>query len=80
MTGGTIGIVVSIVGKDKMTKKVNIFKTPQDLKVWALELSDACGSKITNKKPNLSKVNALVEQMSKDYNEMLSEYNSLEEE
>ena len=37
----------------------NIFKTADDLKAWAIDLSEACGSKIINKKPNVSKIDAL---------------------
>jgi len=55
-----------------MAKKIktgrNIFSNPQLLKEWAMDLSDACGSIIINKKPNVSKIDALVEKFVIDYN------------
>ena len=56
----------------------NIFRTPSDLKDWAIELSDACGSVIINKKPNVSKVDALIEKFVMDYNENLEKFNGEE--
>ena len=56
----------------------NIFRTPSDLKDWAIELSDACGSIIINKKPNVSKVDALIEKFVMDYNENLEKFNGEE--
>jgi hypothetical protein len=52
----------------KIKNKKNIFSTPQDLKEWSMDLSDACGSIITNKKPNISKIDTLVEKFVNDYN------------
>ena len=52
----------------KIKNKRNIFSTPQDLKEWSMDLSDACGSIITNKKPNISKIDTLVEKFVNDYN------------
>jgi len=62
----------------------NIFKTPEDLKSWAIDLSEACGSKLINKKHNVSKIDALIEKFVSDYNknmqDMVNLKNSLEEE
>jgi hypothetical protein len=33
-----------------------------------MDLSDACGSKLINKKPNTSKIDALIEKFVNDYN------------
>ena len=52
----------------KIKNKRNIFTTPQDLKEWSMDLSEACGSIITNKKPNVSKIDSLVEKFVNDYN------------
>ena len=52
----------------KIKNKRNIFTTPQDLKEWSIDLSEACGSLITNKKPNISKIDTLVEKFVNDYN------------
>ena len=62
----------------------NIFKTPEDLKSLAIDLSEACGSKLINKKHNVSKIDALIEKFVSDYNinmqDMVNLKNSLEEE
>ena len=62
----------------------NIFITADDLKAWAIDLSEACGSKLINKKPNVSKIDALIEKFVSDYNEnmksMIELKNRLEEE
>ena len=62
----------------------NIFIKPEDLKTWAIELSEACGSRIINKKHNVSKIDALIEKFVSDYNEnmqiMVELKNKLEEE
>ena len=52
----------------KIKKQRNIFTTPQDLKEWSMDLVEACGSIITNKKPNVSKIDTLVEKFVIDYN------------
>ena len=52
----------------KIKNGENIFKTPSLLKEWALELSDACGSLLVSKKPNVSKVDALINKFVIDYN------------
>ena len=52
----------------KIKKQRNIFTTPQDLKAWSIDLNEACGSMITNKKPNVSKIDTLVEKFVIDYN------------
>tara|TARA_Y100001970_G_C14065886_1_gene766657 strand:- start:199 stop:387 length:189 start_codon:yes stop_codon:yes gene_type:complete len=46
----------------------NIFRTPEDLKSWAIDLQEACGSKLINKKPNISKVDTLIDKFVSDYN------------
>ena len=48
---------------------MNIFKAPNTLKRWSLDLSDACGSVITNQAPNIQKIDELVEKFVTDYNE-----------
>jgi len=48
---------------------MNIFKHPGTLKRWSLDLSDACGSVITNQAPDIKKIDTLVEQFVTDYNE-----------
>jgi sulfur relay (sulfurtransferase) DsrF/TusC family protein len=49
-------------------KRKNIFSEAQIMKEWAMELSDACGSLLTGKKPNISRIDSLIEQFVKDYN------------
>lgn len=65
-----------------MAKKIktgrNIFSNPQLLKEWAMDLSDACGSIIINKKPNVSKIDALVEKFVIDYNHNMELLNGKE--
>ena len=62
----------------KIKNKRNIFSTPQDLKEWSMELSEACGSLITNKKPNISKLDTLVEKFVIDYNANMESINGTE--
>tara|TARA_Y100000004_G_scaffold133458_1_gene150836 strand:- start:237 stop:446 length:210 start_codon:yes stop_codon:yes gene_type:complete len=62
----------------KIKNKRNIFSTPQDLKEWSMELSEACGSLITNKKPNISKLDTLVEKFVIDYNTNMENMNGTE--
>jgi len=57
----------------KIKKGENIFNTPELLKTWALELSDACGSLLVSKKPNVSKVDALIDKFVTDYNNNVEE-------
>lgn len=65
----------------KIKKQRNIFTTPQDLKEWSMDLVEACGSIITNKKPNVSKIDTLVEKFVIDYNyNMEKSYATKEEE
>ena len=52
----------------KIKKGENIFSRPNVLKKWAMDLSEACGSQIINKKPNVSHIDALVEKFVIDYN------------
>lgn len=52
----------------KAKVKQNIFDSPQSLKKWSLELSDACGSMIVQKKPNVSRIDSLVDKFVNDYN------------
>ena len=49
----------------KIKNKRNIFTTPQDLKEWSMDLAEACGSILINKKPNISKIDTLVEKFVK---------------
>ena len=55
-----------------MAKKIktrrNIFSNPQLLKEWSMDLVEACGSVLIQKKPNVSKIDALVEKFVIDYN------------
>lgn len=64
----------------KIKSGANIFSTPQNLKTWSMELSEACGSVIINKKPNMSKIDALVEKFVNDYNFNMETVNGKEEE
>lgn len=59
----------------KIKNKRNIFTSPQDLKEWSMDLSDACGSIIVNKKPNISKIDTLVEKFVNDYNKNMENIN-----
>lgn len=64
----------------KIKKGGNIFATPQSLKDWAVDLSDACGSVIINKKPNVSKISTLIDKFANDYNYNQGVANATEEE
>lgn len=64
----------------KIKNKRNIFTSPQDLKEWSIDLSEACGSLITNKKPNISKIDTLVEKFVNDYNINMENINGTQEE
>lgn len=64
----------------KIKNKRNIFTSPQDLKEWSIDLSEACGSLITNKKPNISKIDTLVEKFVNDYNANMENINGTQEE
>lgn len=64
----------------KIKNKRNIFSTPQDLKEWSMDLAEACGSIITNKKPNISKIDTLVERFVNDYNVNMEKVNATKEE
>jgi hypothetical protein len=64
----------------KIKSGANIFSTPQNLKTWSMELSEACGSLIINKKPNMSKIDALVEKFVNDYNFNMETVNGEKEE
>tara|TARA_R100000458_G_C8094016_1_gene123508 strand:- start:50 stop:253 length:204 start_codon:yes stop_codon:yes gene_type:complete len=61
-------------------KGVNVFSSPVTLKEWAIDLSEACGSVLINKKPNISKIDTLVEKFVIDYNENMEKMNATEEE
>ena len=63
----------------KIKKGVNIFSSPVTLKEWAIDLSEACGSVLRNKKPNVSKIDTLVEKFVQDYNENMEKVNATEE-
>ena len=65
---------------NKIKSGANIFSNPLQLKNWALELSDACGSILVNKKPNVSKIDALVEKFVIDYNANMEIVNGKQEE
>ena len=60
----------------KIKKGVNIFSSPVVLKEWAIDLSEACGSVLINKKPNVSKIDTLVEKFTIDYNENMEKINA----
>tara|TARA_R100001594_G_scaffold144067_1_gene192749 strand:+ start:873 stop:1061 length:189 start_codon:yes stop_codon:yes gene_type:complete len=51
--------------------KENIFTESALLKQWATELSDACGSVLINKKPNVSRIDSLIERFVNDYNHQM---------
>jgi len=61
-------------------KGVNVFSSPVTLKEWAIDLSEACGSVLINKKPNVSKIDTLVEKFVIDYNENMEKMNAAKEE
>ena len=67
-----------------MAKKIktrrNIFSSPQLLKEWSMDLSEACGSVLIQKKPNVSKIDALVEKFVIDYNANMEMIKNGEEE
>jgi len=54
--------------KGGIKNRPNIFTKEVLLKEWAMDLSDACGSKIINKSPNISKIDTLIEKFVDDYN------------
>ena len=57
-----------------------MFSSPVTLKEWAIDLSEACGSVLINKKPNVSKIDTLVEKFVIDYNENMEKVNAAKEE
>jgi|TARA_Y100000004_G_scaffold55015_1_gene61284 hypothetical protein len=59
---------------------MNIFSNPGSLKKWSLNLSDACGSIITNVPPNVKEIDKLVDQFVVDYNENMEKANASEKE
>ena len=59
---------------------MNIFSNPGSLKKWSLNLSDACGSIITNVPPNIKEIDKLVDQFVVDYNENMEKANATEKE
>ena len=59
---------------------MNIFSNPGSLKKWSLNLSDACGSIITNVPPNVKEIDKLVDQFVVDYNENMEKANDSEKE
>jgi hypothetical protein len=61
-------------------KGVNVFSSPVTLKEWAIDLSEACGSVLINKKPNISKIDTLVEKFVIDYNSNMEKMNAAQEE
>ena len=64
----------------KIKSGENIFTDPQHLKNWSIDLSEACGSIITNKKPNMSKIDALVQKFLQDFTENMEKANASKEE
>ena len=64
----------------KIKNKRNIFTTPQDLKEWSMDLAEACGSILISKKPNISKIDTLVEKFVNDYNINMESLNATKEE
>ena len=62
----------------KIKKGRNIFSSPELLKDWSIDLSEACGSILINKKPNVSKIDTLVEKFVIDYNENMEKINGKE--
>ena len=40
----------------------NIFRSRDALKQWAMDLSDACGSQIVKRPPDVKKIDELIEQ------------------
>ena len=61
-------------------KGANVFSSPAKLKEWAIELSEACGSILVNKKPNVSKISTLIDKFAEDYNYNQGVANATEEE
>ena len=59
-------------------KGANVFSSPAKLKEWAIELSEACGSILINKKPNVSKIDTLIEKFVGDYNTNMENINGKE--
>ena len=59
---------------------MNIFTNPGSLKKWSMNLSDACGSIITNVPPNVKEIDKLVDQFVVDYNENMEKANATEKE
>ncbi len=59
---------------------MNIFSNPGSLKKWSMNLSDACGSIITNVPPNVKEIDKLVDQFVVDYNENMEKANASEKE
>lgn len=59
---------------------MNIFTNPGSLKKWSLNLSDACGSIITNVPPNIKEIDKLVDKFVQDYNENMEKANASQKE
>tara|TARA_R100000995_G_scaffold44677_1_gene21039 strand:- start:6089 stop:6295 length:207 start_codon:yes stop_codon:yes gene_type:complete len=51
----------------------NIFLSPASLKRWSIDLSDACGSVITNTPPSIKEIDKLVDKFVIDYNYHMSQ-------
>ena len=64
----------------KIKSGANIFYSPQELKKWAMELLEACGSIVINKKPNMSKIDALVQKFLMDFQTNMEIANAAKEE
>lgn len=59
---------------------MNIFTNPGSLKKWSMNLSDACGSIITNTPPNVKEIDKLVDKFVQDYNENMEKANASQKE
>jgi len=59
---------------------MNIFTNPGSLKKWSLNLSEACGSIITNVPPNVKEIDKLVDKFVQDYNENMEKANASQKE
>ena len=66
--------------KGGIKKKPNIFTSDLLLKEWAMDLSDACGSRLVNKKLNISKIDALIESFVNENMHAMIELKKSEEE
>ena len=59
--------------------EVNIFTDPEILKSWSIDMSEACGSILINKKPNVSKIDKLIEVFVNHYNDQMDNREVIDE-